>query len=33
MTDNSNAYDLMEAKRRIAAEVARIKPYKPQKAA
>jgi len=28
-----NAYDTMEAKRRIAAEVAKIKPYKPRKAA
>jgi len=28
-----NAYDTMQAKRRIAAEIARIKPYKPQKAA
>jgi addiction module HigA family antidote len=28
-----NACDTMEAKRRIASEVARIKPYKPQKAA
>jgi addiction module HigA family antidote len=28
-----NAYDTMEAKRRIAPEVAKIKPYKPQKAA
>jgi antitoxin HigA-1 len=28
-----NAYDTMEAKRRIAAEVARIKPYKRKKAA
>jgi addiction module HigA family antidote len=28
-----NAYDTMEAKRRIAPEVARIKPYKPQEAA
>jgi addiction module HigA family antidote len=28
-----NAYETMEAKRRIAAEVAKIKPYKPQKAA
>jgi addiction module HigA family antidote len=28
-----NAYDTLEAKRRIATEVAKIKPYKPQKAA
>ena len=28
-----NAYDTMEAKRRIAAEVAKIKPYNPKKAA
>src|SRR5262249_45764710 len=28
-----NAYDTMEAKRRIAAEVAKIKPYRPKKAA
>ena len=28
-----NAYDTMEAKRRIAADVAKIKPYKPKKAA
>jgi addiction module HigA family antidote len=28
-----NAYDTMKAKRRSASEVARIKPYKPQKAA
>lgn len=28
-----NAYDTMEAKRRIAPQVARIKPYKPQEAA
>ncbi len=28
-----NAYDTMEAKRRIGAEVAKIKAYKPQKAA
>ena len=27
-----NAYDTMEAKRRIAADVAKIKPYKPKKA-
>src|ERR1700681_1478043 len=27
-----NAYDTMEAKRRIAAEVAKIKPYNPKKA-
>ena len=27
-----NAYDTLEAKRRIAAQVARIKPYKPEKA-
>ncbi len=28
-----NAYDTMEAKRRIAAQVAKIRPYKPKKAA
>src|SRR5688572_6944116 len=28
-----NAYDTLEAKRRIAAQVAKIKPYKPKKAA
>lgn len=28
-----NAYDMMEAKRRIAAQLAKIKPYKPGKAA
>ena len=28
-----NAYDTMEAKRRIASEIAKIKPYKPKKAA
>ena len=28
-----NAYDTMEAKRRISADVAKIKPYKPKKAA
>ena len=28
-----DAYDTLQAKRRIAAEVARIKPYKPQRAA
>ena len=28
-----NAYDTMEAKRRIAAQLAGIKPYKPEKAA
>ena len=28
-----NAYDTLEAKRRIAADVAKIKPYKPQAAA
>ena len=28
-----NAYDTLEAKRRLSAEIARIKPYKPQKAA
>ena len=28
-----NAYDTLEAKRRISAEVAKIKPYKPRKAA
>ena len=28
-----NAYDTLEAKRRIMAQVARIKPYKPRKAA
>jgi len=27
-----NAYDTMEAKRRIAADVAKIKPYRPKKA-
>ena len=28
-----NAYDMMEARRRIAAQLAKIKPYKPGKAA
>ena len=28
-----NAYDTLEAKRRTAAEIAKIKPYKPRKAA
>jgi antitoxin HigA-1 len=28
-----NAYDTLEAKRRIAAQLAKIKPYKPRKAA
>jgi antitoxin HigA-1 len=28
-----NTYDMTEAKRRIAAQVAKIKPYKPEKAA
>lgn len=28
-----NAFDTMEAKRRLSAEIARIKPYKPSKAA
>jgi addiction module HigA family antidote len=28
-----NAYDTLEAKRRISADVAKIKPYKPQEAA
>lgn len=28
-----NAYDTLEAKRHVAAEIAKIKPYKPQKAA
>jgi antitoxin HigA-1 len=28
-----NAYDTLEAKRRLTADIARIKPYKPEKAA
>jgi len=28
-----NAYETLEAKRRIAAQLAKIKPYKPEKAA
>jgi antitoxin HigA-1 len=28
-----NAFDTLEAKRRLSADIARIKPYKPQKAA
>jgi len=28
-----NAYDTLEARRRLAGEIARIKPYKPQAAA